>query len=144
MSKRKYIHYGADKFDPNKFLEIKNQDSCFTKPKCGGLWVSPVNAKYGWKEWCNDENFHHSDFNKSFIFSLKENVKICVLRDSYDLKKLPKLKSEIFNSWYLIDFEKAKEKYDAIEFYVNDDLYFKLYGWDCNCVLVLNKECINA
>ena len=23
----------------------------------GGLWASDINAKYGWKSWCEDENF---------------------------------------------------------------------------------------
>jgi len=43
-----------------------------------------------------------------------------------------------------LDFEKIKESYDAIELLISKDqrLYYKLYGWDCDCILVLNKDAI--
>ena len=37
----RYIHYGCTSFDKLKFQEIK-----------GGLWASPIDAEYGWKDWC--------------------------------------------------------------------------------------------
>lgn len=44
---KKYIHYGAKSFIPGFVRQIVNKP-LFTKPK-GGLWASPVDAKYGWK-----------------------------------------------------------------------------------------------
>ena len=55
-----------------------------------------------------------------------------------------------FSSYY-IDFEKCFDQgIDAIELKVfsywdNADqsiLYWKLYGWDCDCILILNPDCI--
>jgi hypothetical protein len=45
-----YIHYGASKFDLDKFVPVKNADFGWTKPDCGGLWGSPVDSEYGWKQ----------------------------------------------------------------------------------------------
>ena len=47
----RYIHYGSDKFDINKFLPIINQDYDWTKPKQGGIWASPIDAEFGWEQW---------------------------------------------------------------------------------------------
>ena len=46
MSKT-YIHYGHSSFDRESFNHIKRH-GISTKPS-GGLWGSPIKAKYGWK-----------------------------------------------------------------------------------------------
>jgi len=46
---KNYIHYGHDKFDPNSFVEIRN--NMWNKP-VGGLWASDVNVKFGWNYSC--------------------------------------------------------------------------------------------
>jgi len=51
----KYIHYGSNCFDPSKFVEIKNE-KYFNKP-VGGLWASNIDAKFGWKEWCQGNDY---------------------------------------------------------------------------------------
>ena len=43
MGSNIYVHYGSNKFKPNKFREIKNK--IFIKPE-GGLWASNINAKF--------------------------------------------------------------------------------------------------
>ena len=45
MSKT-YIHYGHSSFDRESFNHIKRHDIS-TKPS-GGLWGSPIKAKYGY------------------------------------------------------------------------------------------------
>lgn len=66
---KNYIHYGHTKFDKDSFTKIKNVD-CSTKPR-GGLWASDINTKYGWKEWCNENEFR--DCNKENSFTLKSH-----------------------------------------------------------------------
>lgn len=55
----RYIHYGATEFIPTKGFPIKNLEH-FMKPK-GGLWASRKNASFGWKDWCEQEDFRHCD-----------------------------------------------------------------------------------
>ena len=43
-------------------------------------------------------------------------------------------------------------EYDAIELHLSEEvvddylesLYFKLYGWDCDSILIMNKDIIKA
>lgn len=146
----KYIHYGSDKFVPQEFLPIVNQTRNYTKPKQGGLWASPIDAKYGWKQWCIDEDFWIDNLNTYFIFDLVPDVRICHIRGYYDLKKLPVLQPYVESSYYKIDFENAMKRYDAIQLHLSEqprcnyeeDLYFLLYGWDCDSILIMNPEVI--
>mgnify|MGYP001623704021 CR=1 FL=1 len=139
-----YIHYGHKHFDPNSFVEIKN--TMWNKP-AGGLWASDINAKYGWKSWCEDENFCECNKENSFCFKLKEKSRILTINSHNDLFQLP-LESgvhEYINRLCLcIDFEKLAREYDAIELLLSEDrrLYYDLYGWDCDSILILNKDCI--
>ncbi len=144
MSKT-YIHYGHRYFEPDIFVEVENV--CWNKP-IGGLWASDINAKYGWNNWCKDEDYCECKEENSFRFTLKENSKVLVISSHDDLNKLPLEDGvpEYINDRSLcIDFEKLKRKYDAIEVLISEDhrLYYDLYGWDCDSILVLNKECID-
>ena len=64
-----------------------------------------------------------------------------------DLQKLPQQKkpNRMFENWFMPDFESLlADKCDAIELFLSDDheLYFKFYGWDCDCILVMNPNVI--
>ena len=139
-----YIHYGHNgnkTYDPGKFQEIKNRE--FIKP-VGGLWASAVDAAYGWKDWCKDESYSECDPGNAFTFKLASWARVLVIDSTEALKTLPKADPPFQSSNVFLDFEKIKESYDAIELLISKDrgLYFKLYGWDCDCILVLNKDVI--
>jgi hypothetical protein len=141
------IHYGSNKFDPNKFIPIKNQG--WVKPM-GGLWTSPVKSDYGWKDWCTIEEFRECDINNSFTVYLKEDSKILII-DSYDdLSKIPTI--ELSGNYFdklLPDFEKLSLMYDTIwlttngQYKTRNTKPLNLYGWDCESVLILNPNCIS-
>lgn len=59
------VIYGEEKFDEIKFRYVRNSDYR-NKPVEGGLWASPINSQYGWKEWCLDERFLVDELNKKF------------------------------------------------------------------------------
>ena len=144
MSK-KYIHYGHKKFDSNLFCPIKNR-RCFTKPH-GGLWASPVAAKFGWKNWNDGEHFCECREENSFIFTLRENAQVITIRSVEEAKRLPQNHDPEFDFdlWVTPDFEKLVESgYDAIELVLSADweLYLALYGWDCDSILILNPEVV--
>ena len=137
-----YIHYGHKSFDNKLFDEIKNERA-WVKP-IGGLWASNINAKYGWRDWCEEQRFRECSIDNSFKFKLKEDSRILKIDNSDILKKLPIVNAPFRTSWINLDFEKIKEEYDTIEVLISEDerLYWDLYGWDCDSLLVLNKEVI--
>ena len=46
--------------------------------------------------------------------------------------------------WCFLDFEKLSKSYDVIEVNISADrdLYWELYGWDCDSILVMNPSVI--
>jgi len=132
------ITYGkGKKFISSKFTPIENIPF-FVKPK-GGLWASPVNAAWGWREWCKIEEF--GDLYNNFTFVFDGNV--FVIDSISSAASMPWIDHD-----KSIDFEKMLELgYDAI--YLTEkgqkETRFStpsLYGWDCECVLIMNPECI--
>ena len=136
MSK-KYIHYGTTEFYPELVGPIRNQ-TLLTKPY-GGFWGSPVDTEWGWKHWCESEKFRECREEESFVFSLKPEARVLYLREPEDLKGLPVIEPEI-TTWTCLDFEAlVRNGWDAVEVSIGR-LYWQLYGWDCDSILVMNPE----
>jgi len=136
------IHYGVDRFNPNLFKPIRNRN--WVKPT-GGLWTSPVQSKYGWVDFCKQEEFIVNSLELSFIIEIDDSrvYKIDNLNDLVRVATIP----NSYNSNMLIDYEQLATEYDAI--WLTYDGQFNtrfgrpnLYGWDVETVLILNKECI--
>lgn len=138
-----YVHYGNTKYDSSKFKAIKNREFPFVKPY-GGLWASARNAKYGWKDWCEAEEFRDCDESNSFQFNIAETANVLNIHTIQDLSKTPHVSSEHERLVY-IDFEKlVQDGVDAVELHLSDDskLYWALYGWDCDSILIMNPEIV--
>lgn len=144
----KYIHYGHKEYDTSLFVEPQNKEHC-NKP-IGGLWGSPIDAERGWKQWCEDASFRECNSNNSFVFEIIDTAVIHQINCKADIEALP-LQNSIITTWFVPDFEAIKKSgIDAIQFNLSSDttedyfdgIYYALYGWDCDCVLVLNKEVI--
>ena len=140
-----YIHYGDDQLrvsDP-----IKNrQNITFTKPY-GGLWASRENDPNGWKSWCESERFMLDTFDRYFRFTLKENAKVLRLIHEDQLIDLPKLhpyNHHDRSAECYLNFEMLAKEYDAIEVTNIGRLYWPLYGWDCNSILVMNPDILQV
>lgn len=150
MESTKYIHYGHSSFDLFRFTPIQNREM-FSKPS-GGLWASAVDSEYGWKEWCTDENFRMSNLSESFEFVLTEWAKVLHIRSVKDLESLPRHETPGWYGelmWDCLDFEiLLSQGWDAIELHLSEEdlsqvgfcegLYYKLYGWDCDSILIMN------
>lgn len=136
------IHYGSPKYVPHLYSEIKN--GLLTNKPFGGLWTSPVNSSFGWKDWCHREHFR--ECSDHFKLKLKDNAKILRIDGKNDLNDLPVIteKGMLFDFHY-IDFEKISKDYDAIwltekgERETSFTRPINLYGWDCETVLILNN-----
>ena len=137
-----YIHYGHKHFDKTMFVRVRN-NSPKNKP-IGGLWASPDDATFGWKDWCEAEDFRECKEENSFQFTLPE-ANILKINSVEDFRKLPILTQDYNVMGWLIDFEQCfKLGYDAIELCLSEDydLYYELYGWDCDSILVLNPDMV--
>jgi hypothetical protein len=138
------IHYGAKKFDRDLFKPIQNE---WIKPK-GGLWTSPVDSEFGWKDWCRDNEFAHCNEKNSFKIELFPDAKIFVINTYKYLERAPlfTLSPSVPNLRYL-DFEKLCIEYDAIYLTASGQWATRLTyplnlnGWDCESVLIMNPDC---
>ena len=140
----KFIHYGHDKFEKDKFELVKNRLDA-SKPK-GGLWASRIDSPNGWKDWCESNEFGTEKLTTSFMFTLKEDAKVLIITNTKQLEQLPKMKNPlpIPTMWSMIDYEALATEYDALELLRSEDyeLYFSLYGWDCDSIVIMNPEVI--
>lgn len=151
MNRQIYIHYGATQFDPSLGFPVRNKE-WWVKPN-GGLWASRKNATFGWKDWCDREEFRDCDIKNSFEFVLRDESKIAIISTLTQLRRLPEINNNRFGALlYFIDFERCiRLGIDAIELcwygdeykdVANGDLYFSLYGWDCDSIIVLNPDAV--
>ena len=159
-----YIHYGTDTFDPFLFTPVRN-GLLIPKPEDGtGLWASREYDPYGWRLWCERNKFDLSQLDHSFRFELSEGANLLILSDPEQLESLPKtrpwkkklpilsehptieeLTQYMTPDYCYLDYEKlASDGVDAIE--LRNSYLFRnsLYGWDCDCIVVMNPQAINV
>lgn len=151
----KVIHYTEDTEWKLRKIEIANE-FLWCKPK-GGIWTSPVGSNYGWDVWCKDEGFR--DIDKYIKVELEievfESDNLIIIDKKEDLDKLNWEPSRIPGMKFMfkdyIDFVGMKNRgIDCI--WLTEEGQWKtrlifprnLYGWDCECVLVLNERCIKS
>lgn len=138
------IHYGARKYLPDMIKPVKNE--LWVKPKGGGLWTSPIDSIWGWKDWNKSEQYMECDEKISFKIQLKEDCKVFVIDCLDDLLSAPLIHDSCSQNKY-IDFEKVAQSYDCIWLTEQGQRKTRfsrpvnLYGWDCETVLILNNKC---
>jgi hypothetical protein len=150
---RVYITLGCgNKFDITKFEPIGNIRGS-VKPR-GGLWSSPVDSEWGWKQWCESEGYSQVEKGTEFRFKLKEGSKVYRIDSIGDLLSVPYRLTDPYTLrlWGpVIDFEKMAEQYDAIHLtvggervtrYSDYEFGMSLYGWDCETLLILRPDCV--
>jgi len=134
------ITYGRGaNLDIAKFEAIHNQN--FIKPS-GGLWASPINSRWGWRDWCKVNDF--GDLISSFTFWFEGNI--LVIDSLKHAEEMPWRNPYDFPSLIFPDFEKIAEAgVDAIHLTEKGQQETRfgtpsLYGWDCECVLIINPD----
>lgn len=141
-----YIHYGASEFDPH-FSKQHTGDEAewmhrLNKPH-RGLWGCRKDSEYGWKEWCEDEEFRTSSLSKHFCFKLAKNAKILRLKSPYDCLKY-EMKPDDIASWDRhLDMTKIMDEYDGMEVLnarTETLRYRYFYGWDVDSIVVWNID----
>ena len=159
-----YRHYGHNKFDINKFVPVFN--GAFSNKPEGGLWACPtIDYDINWEEWSRSNDFQVDRLNKYFDFKLKDNAKILEIKNMSDLEKLPRVSYDDEDLRYIIsidkmnsdiDFEELSKEYDGMMVWmyrandlknyerVYDGIYYKLYGWDVDTLVVFNPQTIEV
>ena len=138
------ITYGLGHILKPELIKPIRNDS-FVKP-AGGLWASPIDSNYGWKEWCKEESF--GNLESYFTFMFKGNV--FIINSERNLHEIPWL-TTIYSYAKYPDFEAmSKNGIDAIwltekgEAETRFSIPEGLYGWDCESVLVMNPKTITS
>jgi hypothetical protein len=148
-----YIAYGSSEYSPNKFkpVDLKHWRSTINNKPFGGLWASPIDSKWGWKDWCQAEEWKTESLNTYFTFTLAPGANIYVIDNEKDLMSVSTFRSE-YTSTLSIDFaDLINNGYDGI--YVTDNAARKfrcstIYGisdlssWDCESICIFNKDVI--
>lgn len=143
----KFIHYGSPVFDPKLFTPAKNRKFPDSKPEYKtGLWASPVDSEYSWKDWCESENFRECANDNAFIFELHPNTRIYTINNIDDLNAIPQVCEKC---WVGLDFEALSKDYDVLHLTADGFLKTRLieqtlstYSWDCESIVVLNAGVI--
>lgn len=131
-----YVHYGSEKFDADCFKIAKTKhlkDGPWIKPT-GGLWASRADSYCEWKN--------------CFAFKLKPKTKIFNIKSKEDIETLEKI--GVYENYgypdrclYGINIDPlVKSGYDGIEVFMNNELYWDLYGWDYDSIILFNSNCI--
>ncbi len=162
MKNQIYVTYGfGNVFDPNKLNT--NLREFIGKP-LKAWWGSPIDADFGWKEWCENEEFlidnryksleeYFSDNNKIF-WTLKDNAKVLMINNINDLNTCIESQFIYYDSCdyfrHRWDFYQILRKgYSAIQ--LNDAAIGHCFrstvesimnGWDCESIVVLDPSMI--
>lgn len=147
------ISYGlGNEYRPELWKPVQNRDH--NKPK-GGLWASPVGCEWGWKEWCEAEDW--GDLSTSFEFEFTGQT--LVINSQKEAEAMPWRSLGWATSlsqfrYQFPDFEHmAREGIEAIHLTDRgqEETRFSmlgyglgLYGWDCESVLVMRREGIRV
>lgn len=151
-----YITYGkGNKFNKEllpKVEDLKIQYDCINKVP-NTFWGSPIDAEYGWKNWCEDNEYSILTEDDSFLWTLKPEAKILYIESLDDIyKKVPFVRRTEygFENTY-IDFETIIKEYDAMELCSNNgtighrfasDKEICFNTWDCDSIMVFNRDMI--
>lgn len=154
-----YITYGkGNSFDKEKLPKVEDLEielSPINKIQ-KTLWGSPIDANYGWKDWCESESFNTNKLLNSFQWTLKPEAKVLYIEDLQDIfDKVPFIEAPLFkgSSWKstFVDFKKIISEYDAMEISMDNGYLGHMFvdkreecfnSWDCDSIMVFNREMI--
>ena len=161
MENREFITYGII-VEEEKFNRIKNGSKKYINKPDGGLWASPTDSEWGWKDWCEAEDFNVGTLTSWTKFILKGTAKLLVIDGLLDLMKcidkypleIPEYRG-IFSERRFIDFEAIeRDGFDGVfltelgncqchlpmDEIFDIEKYQDLNAWDCESVILFNLD----
>ena len=154
MRTNKFITYGFF-INPEKFLPATTGRRWYMNKPDGGLWGSPEDSEYGWKDWCLGEDFRTEKLQIWTKFVILPGTKILEIDSLEDLKeairKFGKYDQRleinyldwehIKNSWYrgvFLSERGNRQCHLPLEYGAPD-----LNGWDCESIVLFDLDCIS-
>ncbi len=161
----KVVHFSEEKeFQLRPIIISNSWEQLGGKPR-GGLWASPSSSRASWEQFCQGKDY----FNIGSLTRVEMEVdttNFLTIDSAADLGKIPlrelsleKLPTTLEITMALVDFEKmVADGIDGIYLtdrgqqesrftFLKEDLYtfpMSLYGWDCECLLIMNEGCIKS
>ena len=147
------VTFGIEKLDKEIFISPHNDIMPLVKP-IGGLWGSRYNEEC-WILYSNWADFAFNEMDRKYSiackYRLKENARVYTIDTLDDLVQLLEKHGYLdpyINEKRFIDFESVGKEYDVIELTEKGQVETRmstpnLYGWDVECVLILNFDCID-
>lgn len=141
---KQYIHYGHSKYQPE--LVNLSSHTVYSKPS-KGVWASPVDSDWGWKDWCKAEAWSPSgfDWSKSFTFKLTECANILEIYQEEDI--YPYIIEDDSSIFGRIDFDRLYSEFDGIELFLSENCQLRdgfFYTWDCDSIVIWNPNVIKV
>lgn len=156
-----YEHLGDDIIS----FEYQYEQSEIGGFKPQGLWASPINSKYKWKTWCQENDFKFESLQHHFEFTLKPYARILTVdsvdslakvTSKYKGEEIPQSMLPVYNYFskvytaanfqftHYIDFQKISQEYDGFEVLISSDprLYYVMYGYDVDSLIIWNLKVI--
>ena len=140
----KVVHYTRDKAFQLRPIKIENS---WIKPT-GGLWASPIEVEENWKAWCEQEEFGNIGSQTRVEMEI-DTSKFLIINSVADLKRLSWEPHHALRE--IIDFQVMKaDGIDGIYLTAEGQWATRLthprhlYGWDCECILIMNERCIQS
>jgi hypothetical protein len=111
-----FVSYGTDSFSEENF-KTPTFDDVINKPR-GGFWGSPIDSKYGWGQWSDDNDFNIMSLDKHVLFKVKKSSIIYIIDTKEDLDNISKQVS-------MYDDQKDDMIKTMLAKYNNDMRYYK-------------------
>jgi hypothetical protein len=132
------VHFGSASFERWRIKDIKNSGG-INKPR-GAYWCSPVDSKYGWEQWVNNN-----------MDQWKTDIKHGATLDGHCLKidSVTDYPGPLIADGYghtTWDWEWLADNYGFVWLTKAglDACHDELYGWDCESIAVLNGGCVTS
>lgn len=153
-NKKIYITYNNKDIEFNKDLIKTSLKTNYINKPTEAFWGSPENAEYGWKEWCESEEFGDYDFDNPIRWKLKDGSKIYTisLKSVTTINGINKLSryiisNELESMIYLNYRQMRNNNIAAVELLdarvghlFRNRIEISFNGWDCESIVVLDPS----
>lgn len=149
-SKTEFISYGVQ-YSPGEFNRARQDSKHPTRNKpYGGLWASPSDSKWGWKEWC-EQNWPENGRNWDIFtkFHVNSKAKILLIDDLSDYEEILKHYGTQVFSWHpVINYSKLiADGWDGLFLTARGEIAChdtSLYGWDCESLVLFDNKYVEV